>query len=620
MSLQKEYIKQWKHYREIYGSNTIYFMLVGKFYECYDSSPFQETNLREVAEMMNLSVSQKDTCLMAGFPEQSLQKFALSLTREGWTMIISSQKKNTSGAVIGRPVERIFSPGTHIEDVSQEALYLAGIILSENNTSIQAIVLDLTTGYLKSFSPSKIEDLQYFFQIHQPKETIIWWDGAKITQPEEMEIRKLTGIIKTVLHIKTLTKIELGTFDSPFVRKEYLEGLFIKTLSLLPIKQKLFIQSDLQEKLLVLILNFAETHFPEIVKNLQNHSNWSPESSVYLGNNALLQLNYISNVNQHEQSIFSLFKKTLTSLGRRAIRERLLMPSSNIDIINKRLNEVEYYYNFQPQIEQYLRLIQDLPRIHRKIMLGRINAQDCIALDSSYMAIFKIIPFLADSPICLSDDNIQKFNNYYTEFKNTFDIEKAKLSLEEPEDLSFLPVPSVLAVEKEIAEKTRANAAKKKSDDDYKANLGSTLDQIATLQTSGSKTLGAIGKAAALAQISISGSVAVTKALELGPILGPVAAAAVGASIAAQAAKVAGVAFAGGGFINGEGGATSGPDNTMANLRKGEMVLNSEDQKTLFDAIKGGGLGGGGNIQLIIDGREIAIAVRNQINSGFRLA
>ena len=205
--------------------------------------------------------------------------------------------------------------------------------------------------------------------------------------------------------------------------------------------------------------------------------------------------------------------------------------------------------------------------------------------------------------------------------KNKSIADAAQLSLANDKAFAGLELSLLKAnTEKEIAEKTRANAAKKKSDDDYKANLGSTLDQIATLQTSGSKTLGAIGKAAALAQISISGSVAVTKALELGPILGPVAAAAVGASIAAQAAKVAGVAFAGGGFINGEGGATSGPDNTMANLRKGEMVLNSEDQKTLFDAIKGGGLGGGGNIQLIIDGREIAIAVRNQINSGFRLA
>jgi hypothetical protein len=130
-----------------------------------------------------------------------------------------------------------------------------------------------------------------------------------------------------------------------------------------------------------------------------------------------------------------------------------------------------------------------------------------------------------------------------------------------------------------------------------------------------------VGKAAALTQIAIDGPAAVTKALAaFPPPFNFAAATAVGAAVAAQAAKVVGVSFANGGFLNGEGGATAGPDNTMANLRKGEMVLNADDQRTLFDAIKSGSLGGGGNIQLIIDGREVAIAVRNQIQGGFRLA
>lgn len=148
--------------------------------------------------------------------------------------------------------------------------------------------------------------------------------------------------------------------------------------------------------------------------------------------------------------------------------------------------------------------------------------------------------------------------------------------------------------------------------------MGETLSQIATLQTSGNKTLVAIGKAAALAQLAISGPVAFGKAMELGPFIGPPLAAAVAVSFAAQAAKVAGVAFESGGIV-GQSGASVGADNRIASIKDGELILNANQQKKLFDAINSGNLGGG-DIIVQIDGREVARAVRNQIQGGFVLA
>lgn len=152
---------------------------------------------------------------------------------------------------------------------------------------------------------------------------------------------------------------------------------------------------------------------------------------------------------------------------------------------------------------------------------------------------------------------------------------------------------------------------------DREANQRDTFSTIATLASSNNKTLAGIGKAAALTQIAIDGPVAVTKALKaFPPPFNFAAATAVGAAVAAQAAKVVGVQFANSGFV-GSNGATMGADNTMAAVRTGEMVLNADDQKTLFDAIKSGSLGGGGDIVIKIDEREIVRAVRNQKQAGF---
>jgi len=151
-------------------------------------------------------------------------------------------------------------------------------------------------------------------------------------------------------------------------------------------------------------------------------------------------------------------------------------------------------------------------------------------------------------------------------------------------------------------------------------NLQSTLATIATLSESGNRTLASIGKAAAISTATIDGYVAVQKALASPP--GPPytygLAAAVGVATAANVAKIAGVKFEQGGFVGGVNGASIGPDNTVAQIREGELVLNAEDQRSLLNMIKSGGMGG--DIVVQVDGREIARAVRTQLNSGFRLA
>ncbi len=134
----------------------------------------------------------------------------------------------------------------------------------------------------------------------------------------------------------------------------------------------------------------------------------------------------------------------------------------------------------------------------------------------------------------------------------------------------------------------------------------------------GSKEQFLIQKAAAIAQSIVSTQLAAAQALAVPPAPNlPLAATArtIGnintAAIIATAIK----GFANGGIV----GATNGPDNQVATIRTGEMILNAEQQRNLFDAISSGSFGGG-DIVIQINEREIARAVRNQVNAGFRIA
>lgn len=146
------------------------------------------------------------------------------------------------------------------------------------------------------------------------------------------------------------------------------------------------------------------------------------------------------------------------------------------------------------------------------------------------------------------------------------------------------------------------------------------VGQLATtLAREGSTAQFVISKAFSLGQIGIARATGIANALLLPPPAQPaaIAAANITAGIAAAQVAASSIKFENGGFVGGLSGATSGPDNRVATIRDGEMILNASQQKTLLDAINGGAIGG--EIVIQIDGKEVARAVRNQVKSGFNL-
>ena len=460
--MYEEYIQKWSQYASQYGDQTCLFYMVGKFYEMYDILDKQtgegKTNVKQAVETLGITLTtrekdgpQGENCLFAGFPEQSLQKFAGMLTREGWTVVVCDQEKNGSGKVTGRPIARIFSPGTHIELAGAEAPYLAGIWFEETDTAptFSAAVLDMTTGHLVSFESSthgtseiwSADELVHFFQIHSPRETVIWWRGASLTRPNEATFRRRCGLSKCALHLESANADMQGTLEHPLVRKSFLEQIFSKKLCLLPILEQLQIRTKpMTERILVCLLHFAEEHLPSAIQNLHEHKSWTPQTSVYMGNNTLSQLNYIAT--SSEQSVLSLFQKCITSLGKRKLREVLLSPSSDKATIQGRLDMVDFFYKADAElvkrVESLLRMIHDIARIHRKISMYTVTAADILALDQSYGCLSMLDASLKDTVFDWGIAVRLAFETYKKLFEESFDIEKAKRAIKQ-DTVSFLP-------------------------------------------------------------------------------------------------------------------------------------------------------------------------------------
>lgn len=131
-------------------------------------------------------------------------------------------------------------------------------------------------------------------------------------------------------------------------------------------------------------------------------------------------------------------------------------------------------------------------------------------------------------------------------------LQQKKLDLELKQAKTAKQREDIWQQKMDVQEKQRQLALaefEKKQREEKLAGTQRALGQIASLQNSGSKELAAIGKAAAIANITINTAEGVSAAWALGPILGPPLAGLVAVAGAAQAAKVAGVQLAEGGIV-----------------------------------------------------------------------
>ena len=461
--MYQKYISEWKKYKNMYGDQTCFFMLVGKFFELYDildkETQEGQTNMKRAVEVLGIALTLKkgdgpngEDCYFAGIPEVALQKYATILTRENWTVVVACQEKDEKGAVTGRPVSRIFSPGTHIESAGSEPPYLAALWLEEGSLiqrappTFAATILDLTTGTLQSFEGTArgfpdswtADELVNFFQIYRPKELLVFWRGDNFVCPTESFLRKTLELSSAPIHRKLANSDELGPLENAAVRAECLKEFF-SDHGLLSIREFLGVRDKEKiERCLTSLLTFAKEHIPSAVRNLNSHSLWAPGDGVYLGNHSLVQLNYVSAGT--EDSVYTLFQKTITAIGRRTLRSRLLHPSSNAKRIEQRLKEVDYFYQIDPEVQKHvetnLRLMFDISRLHRNCMIYTCTASDILNLNQSYQCILKLIELVDHSPFSFQPW-LTELDEYLALFHTLFDIQKAERCIRDGE-VSFL--------------------------------------------------------------------------------------------------------------------------------------------------------------------------------------
>jgi DNA mismatch repair protein MutS len=477
--MYEEYRKAYRHYSATYGADTAIFYLVGKFYELYDSAADPQTPIRRIVEALDIQLSVRKgdypsggDGLFAGVPEQSLHKYAAALTAKGWTVVVFEQVKDAKGAVSHRSVARILTPGTHVEAAggAATACILAAIWLepaawgSTAAPTFGLAALDLTTGALTTYEAAAVgkstswsaDDAFHFFQVHAPREALLFWRGQPLDRPSEEEIRRQFGLLSAKLLVMQADTAAQGGMESKITREALLRNA-ISVKGLLPIRDTLGLTATPRvERALCGLLAHVREVFPSAPKRLHAPEVWSPATNLFLGNHALVQLNMIAP--RQEDSVLGMFMKTRTPMGQRAMRRRLLHPIADISKLNRAYDELGTVGSLDPkplqEVERALQQIGDLPRLHRRIVVAQVNSADVLAMDQSYRCAAKLVAAFKGTalaaPATLDLAAIQ------APFATVFDVEKAKDAGDNSSFLTAEAAPDVALQEKTIAETYKA--------------------------------------------------------------------------------------------------------------------------------------------------------------------
>ena len=437
MALLQTYRNLYNKYQASYGDDTCIFLLVGKFYELYDTinpdTDTSYTSMMRATQIMNIQVNKKDTAegqtLFAGIPEQSRDKFAQTLTSRGWTVVIVDQVKSGT-KVTDRTTARILSPGTHVEMAGQERMSVAALVCQDGQHSCS--VNDLTTGEVFSLTTDTADSILHMFQIYNVSEVVT------INDVQEAKAR---------FGVKQVHQIQSSN-ESATARQDYFRRMF-KVKSLMPVLTHLNISEPIEKSLLYL-LRFVEDHFPQQAERLTSHTMYNPNKHLRLANNIIEQLNII---NSSHKSVLDLVDHTHTAIGKRSMRERILRPITNPVELEERWAQIEWATHNPTNANITLKGMYDLPRLHFKIASANINAIDILQLFQSYGATACLIKSLANTPLACNTALVEKISEFRTAFE-VFDEDKATKKAN-GEIIGFLTAqagPRTAQIEKKIEE------------------------------------------------------------------------------------------------------------------------------------------------------------------------
>jgi len=420
--LMVKYFDIWELLEDKYGKDLIILIEIGSFFEIYevDNDEFKIGKAKEIAELLNIQLTRKNkniiensktNPLMAGVPTVSFEKHLQRIISEQKYTVAIIKQKGTPPKVT-RYLDIIVSPGTNFDFITtQDENNITSLVIdkySDRNYHIGYSAIDISTGkcYFNEVYGSKedssfaLDEVFNYMNMHKTTEIIVTFLNKNINQKEVLDY----------LEVGSKTS-HINTFKPKIAyQNELFKSVFTIYGMLSPIEYLDMEKSPLASESLAILIDFVVAHDSKIIQKLSYPVRLDLSHYLYLGNNAIEQLNIIDT--PHNPSLFKLINNTSTAMGKRLLKERLTHPIKDAKELNRRYKLSDNLYDNYMPIEAELSSIYDIERLLRRIKLSRIHPFEINYLYESLLSISNVIQFIKPYnfiDIPCSTDNLNLF-------------------------------------------------------------------------------------------------------------------------------------------------------------------------------------------------------------------
>lgn len=406
-----QYWNTQESHEKIYGEKTIVLIEKGSFYESYCTET--KGNAKELARMLNMTLTKANknkelsdnNPYMAGFPTGNKNKHIGILSDNGYTIVMIEQIWNEQHTEIKeRKITRVITPGTYIEEPPDEDMYNICCIYMQKMNQIGICTIDVTIGKVILISYKSKEDINRYISTYSPKEIIVL-KNSKV----DNNISTHDTIVRYIEEEKEYREIEYQNMIFNKVYDTYQMNL------------------DNNEELRIsfsYLLNFIWKCHPRALDKLELPKIKTDEKHLILHNTAISQLNLISTYKRGINSLFDVIDKTVTSMGKRELKLRMLTPITNVEELTERYDNVDQMVEYIEEMNKYMKSIPDLERISKKMYMGMITIIEFTNLYETYEHMLTLFEFTDKTNMKYTKSCRNKIEQIINEFKSIYKFDE----------------------------------------------------------------------------------------------------------------------------------------------------------------------------------------------------
>jgi len=353
--MMKQYLDIKKKYKD-----AILLFRLGDFYEAF----FDDAKI--VSKILNIVLTKRQTAPMAGIPYHALDAYLKKLVDAGYKVAICEQMEDPKQAkgIVKREVVRVITPGTILED---------DLLPSSNNYILSiygniAVYADVSTG-------------EVFIRFHKDEEEL--FDLA-----DSIGVSQVICPLEESQKISDRLKVFVDPLDEWYYTKEgaveeIKKAFNVEDIDHLELDGAIFPLTALIRYLkYTLVTDDLKLKPPRILKEEE----WLVLDSATVENLSLVPGDKVKN-------LYDVLNNCRTSMGSRLLKKWILQPLKNRREIEKRLDQIQSFYEDQlalNEVREYLKSVYDIERIVTRLIYSKAAPKDLVSLRESLRVVQSI--------------------------------------------------------------------------------------------------------------------------------------------------------------------------------------------------------------------------------------